>query len=558
VSGAVGLSSGGGALSFGGFGSGGGSGSSAPGSKDSPIYMYQKTTFGTVFMSLLPILLLIGLLTFALGNRGESDLLGMKDELQLAQTPDETFANVIGDEEAKEDLSDIVQYLANPGKFTDLKATLPKGVLLIGPPGCGKTLMARALAGESGVPFLFTSGAEFEEVFVGVGARRVRKLFKRAKELAPCVVFIDEIDVIGANRDNFEFKSKYTLQQLLVEMDGFAKNSGVVVIAATNRPETLDPALTRSGRFDRKVYVSPPDVKARGEIIRLYLGDDKERIPKEYVDRLAKITTGFSGADLSNMVNSARIEAAKKGLNTISYELLNWAREMIAVGRERRSMVMTELEKRICAFHEVGHALAALHTPGSHPLEKATIIPRGQALGMTVYEPREEENLVTREALLAQLVTAMGGRAAEELIFGPSQITQGAGNDFQKATEIANQMVTRYGMSDKLGHVVYEKKRTHSEKRQQEIDDEVRAIVENAYSQAKKILTVHSDQLHVVANALLEHETLTADEIGKLMAGQTLTLKSPKSVLVPEDPAKTAKPLLPNPARLTRPAAAAV
>jgi len=348
-----------------------------------------------------------------------------------------------------------------------------------------------------------------------------------------------------------------------VEMDGFTKNSGVVVIAATNRPETLDPALTRSGRFDRKVYVSLPDVKARGDIIRLYLGDDKENIAKESVERLAKITTGFSGADLFNMVNSARIEAAKKGIASLNLDLLNWAREMIAVGRERRSMVMTDLEKRICAFHEIGHALTALHTPGSHPLEKATIIPRGLSLGMTVYEPKEDENLVTREALMAQLVTAMGGRAAEELIFGHNKITQGAGNDFSKATEIAQQMVMRYGMSEKIGHVVYDKKHgVHSEKRQQEIDEEIRSIVENAYSQAKKILTTHSDQLHTVANALLEHETLTADEINKLMMGQQLALKPPKSVVKPDDPrgnaANTSKTLLPNPASRLRPAGATV
>lgn len=499
------------------------------GSPQNPFHFVQSSGKIAAFTNLVWLIVLCAIVysifsSARSGAGGEAGLLGMgREEPTQVQNPTTTFKDVIGDEEAKEDLTEIVQFLTNPGKFTDMKARLPRGVLLTGPPGCGKTLLARALAGEAGVPFLVASGAEFEEMFVGVGARRVRKLFKRAKELAPCVIFIDEIDVIGGDRDAAEFRrTRMTLQQLLVEMDGFDQNSGIVVVAATNFPDILDPALTRSGRFDRKVAVRLPDLKARQGILKLYLGEDFTNEPE--LDRLAKSSAGFSGADLSNMVNAARVEAARRGAKALDFDLLAWARDMVSMGRERRFKARSEWELQLVAYHESGHALSSLYVPGARPLDKITIVPRNNSGGHTAFQ-HDDEEFRTREQMFAELVTSMGGRVAEEIIFGPDKITQGAGMDFKQATDIAQQMVTKLGMSDKVGKSVY---RTGSKggvapATQEVIDTEVRGLLEDAYSVARKNLVTHTDELHRLAKSLLERETLSGDEIRQVISEKSAT-----------------------------------
>lgn len=431
-----------------------------------------------------------------------------------------TFADVKGSDEAKEELSDIVEYLKNPNKFASMGAKLPKGILLVGPPGCGKTLLAKALAGEAGVPFYYTSGSEFEEMLVGVGARRVRALFNKAKESAPCIIFIDEIDAVGGKRDAFDTRtSKMSLNQLLVEMDGFSPSAGVVVVAATNMPDTLDSALTRPGRFDRQVSVDLPDIKARKEILDMYLG--KHKAKDVDTDQLAKATVGFSGADLFNMVNTALIAAVKRNMFSVNNNLLIHAKETVQMGPERKSLTLTPETKKITAFHEAGHALISFVHKKS--IVKATLVPRGHALGMVSYLPKDEM-LTKKEDLLNQLDTAMGGRVAEELIFGENKVTQGAGSDFRQATRIAYTMVANYGMSDKLGHFSFSDSeyRNLSPEARGLIDAEVKVILEESYQRAKKMLITHKAQLTALANALLEYETLNEEEVRLAFEGKDL------------------------------------
>jgi len=431
-----------------------------------------------------------------------------------------TFKDVKGSDEAKEELSDLVEYLKNPNKFAHMGAKLPKGVLLVGPPGCGKTLLAKALAGEAGVPFYYTSGSEFEEMLVGVGARRVRSLFNKAKESAPCIIFIDEIDAVGSKRDAMDTRSsKMSLNQLLVEMDGFSPSAGVIVIAATNMPDSLDPALTRPGRFDRQVTIDLPDVKARKEILGMYLNN--KQAGDVDLESLAKATVGFSGADLFNMVNTALIQAVKKNMFKVTNAVLIASKETVQMGPERKSMVITPETKNITAYHEAGHALISLLY--KKPIVKATLVPRGHALGMVSYLPKDEM-LTKKEDLLNQLDTAMGGRIAEELVFGPDKVTQGAGSDFRQATRIAYTMVASYGMSDKLGHFSFNESelRNLSTDTRALIDQEVKNILEASYERAKKILVSHRTQLSSLAQALLDYETLTEEEVRMAFEGKSL------------------------------------
>merc|ERR1719204_1755278 len=439
-----------------------------------------------------------------------------------------TFANVCGCEEAKEDLQDMVYYLKHPDEFRSMGIKLPKGVLLEGPPGTGKTMMARALAGEAGVPFLSTNGSAFDQIFVGVGVIRVRNLFERAKELAPCIIFIDEIDAIGSSRGGVSFSphASDSLNALLVEMDGFEENNGVIVIAATNMAHKLDHALVRAGRFDRTIRVGLPDRDQRKAIIEMYMkdkGDDTVGI-----DTLVSDMAGFSGADLANIVNLAGIEAVKAKRQAITMHDLAEAKETVAMGRARKSMVVPQKEKELTAYHEGGHAIVALFTEGANPIYKATLMPRGPALGM-VYFTTEDEYSKTREALLAQLDVGMGGRAAEELIFGSSQVTTGASSDFNQATNIATAMVTQFGMSDKVGKVFYERHDIEklSPELQNLINSEIKILLDESYERAMNTLKKHRDKLELLAQALLQEETLGVKEIKRLVGYEEGLKESP-------------------------------
>ncbi|CAI5479856.1 unnamed protein product [Closterium sp. Yama58-4] len=433
-----------------------------------------------------------------------------------------TFKDVRGCDEAKAELEEIVEYLRDPDRFTRLGGKLPKGVLLIGPPGTGKTLLAKAIAGEAGVPFFYRAGSEFEEMFVGVGARRVRTLFQAAKKKAPCIVFIDEIDAVGGSRKQWEGHSKKTLNQLLVEMDGFEPNEGIIVMAATNVPDMLDPALTRPGRFDRHVVVSAPDVRGRREILELYL-EGKPLHADVDVATLAKGTPGFSGADLANLVNMAAVKAALDGVAAVGREQLEFAKDKILMGAERRSLVLSQTCRKNTAYHESGHALVALHTPHALPIHKATIMPRGAALGMVTQMPDDDfETSRTRAQMLARLDVCMGGRVAEELVFGVQHVTSGARDDLRQATRLARQMVRECGMSDKLGPVFIESDGAGEGRVSGEVlrvaDAEVARLLREAYARVTTLLKQHEQQLHVLAGALLERETMTADDIKKLLA----------------------------------------
>lgn len=425
-----------------------------------------------------------------------------------------TFENVVGCDEAKEDLQDLVYYLKHPEDFREMGVKLPKGVLLEGQPGTGKTLMARALAGEAGVPFLSTNGSAFDQIFVGVGVMRVRNLFERAKELAPCIIFIDEIDAIGSSRNSVSVSphASDSLNALLVEMDGFEENNGVIIIAATNMAQKLDHALVRAGRFDRSIRVPLPDREARTKIIELYLkdnGDETVDIPT-----LVSDMAGFSGADLANIVNLAGIEAVKQKNTKINMKDLVEAKETVAMGRARKSMVVPKKEKELTAYHEGGHAIVALFTEGANPIYKATLMPRGPALGMVSFT-NEDEYSKTREALLAQLDVAMGGRAAEELIFGSGKVTTGASSDFNQATRIATRMVTQFGMSDAVGKVFYEERDLEklSPDLRNLINGEIKNLLDESYDRASKTLIKHRAELETLAQALLSEETLTVDQI---------------------------------------------
>ncbi|KAM3381861.1 ATP-dependent zinc metalloprotease FTSH 11, chloroplastic/mitochondrial [Capsicum galapagoense] len=438
-------------------------------------------------------------------------------ELNKEVTPEKnvkTFKDVKGCDDAKQELEEVVEYLKNPSKFTRLGGKLPKGILLTGAPGTGKTLLAKAIAGEAGVPFFYKAGSEFEEMFVGVGARRVRSLFQAAKKKAPCIIFIDEIDAVGSTRKQWEGHTKKTLHQLLVEMDGFEQNEGIILMAATNLPDILDPALTRPGRFDRHIVVPNPDVRGRQEILELYL-QDKPVSDDVNVNAIARGTPGFNGADLANLVNIAAIKAAVEGAEKLNASQLEFAKDRIIMGTERKTMFLSEDSKKLTAYHESGHAIVALNTEGAHPIHKATILPRGSALGMVTQLPSNDETSISRKQLLARLDVCMGGRVAEELVFGPDNVTTGASSDLNTATELAQYMVSSCGMSDAIGPV-HIKERPSAEM-QSRIDAEVVKLLREAYDRVKALLKKHEKALHTLANALLEYETLSSEEIRRIL-----------------------------------------
>src|SRR3954447_16479151 len=460
-----------------------------------------------------------------------------------------TFADVAGIDEAREELQEIVEYLKDPGKFARLGGKIPKGALLVGPPGTGKTLLARAIAGEAGVPFFTISGSDFVEMFVGVGASRVRDMFDQAKKSAPCIVFIDEIDAVGRHRGaglgNGNDEREQTLNQLLVEMDGFEANEGIIIIAATNRPDVLDPALLRPGRFDRQVVVPRPDIDGREQILNVHM--KKVPLAPDVDPRvIARGTPGFSGADLANLVNEAALFAARQNKRLVDMDDFEKAKDRVIMGTERRSMVMTEDEKRMTAYHEAGHAIVALHEPASDPIHKATIIPRGRALGMVMRLPERDNYSYHRDKMYANLAVSMGGRVAEEVVFGYDKVSSGASSDISYATNLARDMVTRWGMSDELGPLQYaeadeevflgysvNRQKNMSNETAQAIDKKIRRVVEAGYDRAKTVLTEHREDLETLAKALLEYETLSGDEITKVLAGEAIDRGGSKGPAIP-------------------------
>ena len=491
-----------------------------------------------IILSWFPMLLLIGVWIFFMrqmqGGKGGAMGFGRSKAKLLTEAHGRvTFQDVAGVEEAKEELEEIVHFLKDPRKFQKLGGRIPKGALLVGPPGTGKTLLARAIAGEANVPFFTISGSDFVEMFVGVGASRVRDMFEQGKKSAPCIIFIDEIDAVGRSRGaglgGGNDEREQTLNQLLVEMDGFETNEGVILIAATNRPDVLDPALLRPGRFDRQVVVSNPDIIGREAILKVHLkkittGPDVN--PKV----IARGTPGFSGADLANIVNESALLAARRNKRIVTMSDLEEAKDKVMMGAERKSMVMTEEEKTLTAYHEGGHAVVALYEPTSDPIHKATITPRGRALGMVMRLPERDQLSITREKMFGNISVAMGGRIAEEMIFGYDNVTSGASSDIEMVTKMAKNMVTRYGMSDQLGPIAYQENeeevflgrsvsRTQnvSEETAKKIDFEVKKIVEAGYARAKKILAEKVDELHKVSKALLTYETLSGEEIKKIV-----------------------------------------
>ncbi|GAA4220712.1 ATP-dependent zinc metalloprotease FtsH [Sphingomonas endophytica] len=506
----------------------------------------------------LPFLLFLGIAFFVLrqmqkgGGAGGAMGFGKSRAKVLTQKEGKvTFNDVAGIDEAREELVEIVDFLKDPTKFARLGGKIPKGALLVGSPGTGKTLLARAIAGEAGVPFFTISGSDFVEMFVGVGASRVRDMFEQAKKSAPCIVFIDEIDAVGRHRGaglgNGNDEREQTLNQLLVEMDGFEANEGIIIVAATNRPDVLDPALLRPGRFDRQVVVPRPDIDGRVKILEVHM-KKVPLAPDVDARTIARGTPGFSGADLANLVNEAALMAARKGKRLVANAEFEEAKDKVMMGAERRSMVMTEDEKRMTAYHEAGHAIVALHEPASDPIHKATIIPRGRALGMVMRLPERDSYSYHRDKMYANLAVAMGGRIAEEVIFGYDKVSSGASGDIQYATGLARDMVTKWGMSDKVGPVEYAQPEGESflgysssqpvrmsNATAQLIDDEIKAIVEGGLHRAKQVLTDHLDQLHTLAGALLEYETLSGDEIKRLIAGEELDRRDqgPKTPSVP-------------------------
>ena len=498
---------------------------------DNPWYM-------SLLASWLPMLLLIGVWIFFMrqmqAGGGKAMSFGKSRAKLLTESTNKyTFADVAGIEEAKEELQEIIAFLRDPKRFTKLGGRIPKGVLLVGSPGTGKTLLARAIAGEAGVPFFSISGSDFVEMFVGVGAARVRDLFIQGKKSAPCLVFIDEIDAVGRHRGaglgGGHDEREQTLNQLLVEMDGFESNEGLILIAATNRPDVLDPALMRPGRFDRQVIVPKPDVRGRAQILVVHTG----KIPLAEdvdLDTLAKGTPGFTGADLSNLCNEAALHAASKNLSKVTMDCFEMAKDKVMMGRERRSLIISEEEKKSTAYHEAGHAIVASLTPGADPIHKVSIIPRGMALGVTQQLPIDERHTYSREYLNSNIAILMGGRVAEELVRG--ELTTGAGNDIERATTLARKMVCEWGMSDKLGPVTFGQKQEaiflgrdfnrqqdYSEATAKDIDQEVHNIVSSCYKRAKNLLEEHIHVLHAVANTLLEKEVVDGAEILRLIKG---------------------------------------
>jgi cell division protease FtsH len=499
----------------------------------------------------LPFLLILGIAFFVMRqmqkNAG-SGAMGFgksKAKLLTEKHGKVTFDDVAGIDEAREELQEIVDFLKDPTKFAKLGGKIPKGALLVGSPGTGKTLLARAIAGEANVPFFTISGSDFVEMFVGVGASRVRDMFEQAKKNAPCIVFIDEIDAVGRHRGaglgNGNDEREQTLNQLLVEMDGFEANEGIIIIAATNRPDVLDPALLRPGRFDRQVVVPRPDIEGREKILFVHM--KKVPLAPDVDPRtIARGTPGFSGADLANLVNEAALLAARKGKRLVAMSEFEEAKDKVMMGAERKSMVMTEDEKKSTAYHEAGHALVSLHVPGCDPLHKVTIIPRGRALGVTWNLPERDRYSMSMKQMKARLALCFGGRIAEQLIYGEDELNTGASNDIQQATEMARAMVMEYGMSEKLGWLRYRDNQDevflgHSVARTQSIsgdtakliDQEVRRLIEEAEATARKVLTDHLDELHRLAAALLEYETLNGEESKKAIRGEDIGREDPSN-----------------------------
>ena len=512
--------------------------------KASPIY--------GVLLNWLPMLLIIGVWIFFMrqmqGGGGKALGFGKSRAKMLTEKQGRvTFDDVAGIDEAKEELQEIVEFLKDPQKFQRLGGRIPKGALLVGPPGTGKTLLARAIAGEANVPFFTISGSDFVELFVGVGASRVRDMFEQGKKNAPCIIFIDEIDAVGRHRGaglgGGNDEREQTLNQLLVEMDGFESTEGVILIAATNRPDVLDPALLRPGRFDRQVVVSNPDILGRDKILKVHM----KKVPlAPDVDSkvIARGTPGFSGADLANLVNEAALLAARVGRRVVTMAEFETAKDKVMMGAERRSAVMSEDEKKVTAYHEAGHALVGMNMPGHDPLHKVTIIPRGRALGVTMSLPERDRYSHTKQEIESKLASMYGGRVAEELIFGVENVTTGAANDIQQATGLARKMVTEWGMSEKLGPLLYHandeevflghsvtQHKNLSDATAELIDQEIRKFIDDAEVSARGILTEHIDQLHIIAEALLEYETLGAADVEGLLRGEDIVRTSGNETL---------------------------
>ena len=491
-----------------------------------------------ILVQALPFVLILGVAFFALkqvqkgGGGGAMGFGKSKAKLLTEKQGRVTFADVAGIDEARDELEEIVDFLREPARFAKLGGQIPKGALLVGSPGTGKTLLARAIAGEAGVPFFTISGSDFVEMFVGVGASRVRDMFEQAKKNAPCIVFIDEIDAVGRSRGhglgNSNDEREQTLNQLLVEMDGFESNEGIIIIAATNRPDVLDPALLRPGRFDRQVVVNIPDIDGREQILAVHM-KKVPLAPDVETRTIARGTPGFSGADLANLVNEAALLAARRNKRLVAMQEFEDAKDKVMMGAERRSMVMTEDEKKMTAYHEAGHALVSMHEAASDPIHKATIIPRGRALGMVMRLPERDSYSYHRDKMLANLSVSMGGRVAEELVFGYDKVSSGASGDIQYATSLARSMVTKWGMSDKLGPLQYEdaqegylgmggsQRLMMSDETNKLIDSEIRTLVDTAHTRANDILGREVDKLHLLAGALLEYETLTGEDIRELL-----------------------------------------
>ena len=503
----------------------------------------QPSLLMQLFINAFPILLLIGVWIYFMrqmqgggGGRGAMSFGKSKARLLGEDQITVTFADVAGIEEAKEEVVEIVDFLKDPSKFQRLGGKIPKGVLMVGSPGTGKTLLARAIAGEAKVPFFTISGSDFVEMFVGVGASRVRDMFEQAKKHAPCIIFIDEIDAVGRHRGaglgGGHDEREQTLNQLLVEMDGFEGNEGVIVIAATNRPDVLDPALLRPGRFDRQVVVPLPDVRGREQILKVHMrkvpidGNVKPQV-------IARGTPGFSGADLANLVNEAALLAARANKRTVTMDEFDKAKDKIMMGSERRSMVMSDSEKKLTAYHESGHAIVGLLVPDHDPVYKVSIIPRGRALGVTMFLPEEDRYSYSKQRLMSQIKSLFGGRIAEDLVFGPAYVTTGASNDIERATEIARNMVTKWGLSTKLGPLTYSeddgevflgrsvtRHKQVSDVTAHVIDEEIRELIESCYGEAKALLAKNEDKLHVMAETLIKYETIDEHQITDIMNGE--------------------------------------
>ncbi len=502
----------------------------------------KQNFLGQIFISWFPFLLLIGVWIYFMrqmqggGGRGAMSFGKSKAKLMGEDQVNVTFADVAGVDEAKEEVRELVDFLRDPGKFQRLGGTIPRGVLMVGTPGTGKTLLAKAIAGEAKVPFFTISGSDFVEMFVGVGASRVRDMFDQAKKHAPCIIFIDEIDAVGRHRGaglgGGHDEREQTLNQLLVEMDGFEGNEGIIVIAATNRPDVLDPALLRPGRFDRQVVVPLPDIRGREHILKVHM----RKVPladNVKPDVIARGTPGFSGADLANLVNEAALFAARANKRLVDMEDFERAKDKIMMGSERRSMVMSEEDKRLTAYHEAGHAIVGRLVPEHDPVYKVSIIPRGRALGVTMFLPEEDEYSYSKQKLESQISSLFGGRIAEKLIFGDDQVTTGASNDIERATDIARSMVTKWGLSEKMGPLAYTEDdgevflgrsvtqhKNMSDETAHNIDDEIRQIVDRNYVRAEALLAENIEKLHVMADTLMKYETIDAGQIDAVMEGR--------------------------------------